>query len=218
MINSIEKYYQNKLSNRTLVFSHMKYWRVILISLIFIIILSVILLDSFNVINSVISIGVGFLLLCIFNWKAKLVIKTQYKLPQKEILWGGEVLEHYKEKQLKEFLESNFNDNLKDRLKMVIDHLQKQISKNKVKEFFLPGVFIALGIPVWLEYVKWHFSRNLTINDGTHILFDLLIMVIFITYMYSMTRVMVLDLFSIKNSRYREMVEKLERIMIDVSK
>lgn len=217
MVDKIVQFYDNELSDKKLVLSHMKFWKPFLI----------LMCMSLSVIVFVFQLSAGsqivlyFTLIGIlgylFNRKAKMVLRTQYNFEQNSFLWGGQEIEDYKVSRLREFLLQFQNPFPTSKLEKIIDYLRKESERNKISSIFLPGAFIALFIPLWAQYLSWIFRQDVTFNQATRIFFGISLIIIFSTFFISVFKVIISDILFGKASKLNHLIEKLENIIFDPS-
>lgn len=69
-----------------------------------------------------------------------------------------------------------------DKIKMIIEMINKETTKRRLPKYFVPGLFLAMFIPVWAQIIRIVYEFNISLNDSIGVTI-ILIFVIFIIVM-----------------------------------
>ncbi|MDF2922222.1 MAG: hypothetical protein K0R57_1136 [Paenibacillaceae bacterium] len=180
MINDIVRYYRLNLTSYSLVFKYMKAVHFITSILIinFPFALSSLLLIPYYLFRDggiwLILYGIGSIILFIsfmayFVRRAKRVLKRKYSIRSKHKGWRTKEFEDMRVELMIDYLEKNDLDSVKQVIH-IKELLQKKLDREKIPSFIVPGVVLAFTVPVWVEYVKFTYSKTI-LSQSDAILF-----------------------------------------------
>ncbi|GLI06712.1 hypothetical protein YDYSG_27420 [Paenibacillus tyrfis] len=183
MVDSIIYYYRNKVTSYSLVFKYMKTTYFLVRLLMFNFLLSSILLLP-NCISLFIDVvrftpfiwyfiisGLFLVIsLIVFNRTAKQLLKNKYSIQSKKKIWRTKEFEDMRIKMMSDYLLKN---NLYSEKKIVLlrEMLNKKLNNIKLPTLLAPGLLLAFIGPVWVEFVKFTFQKNVTSIEQAAIAF-----------------------------------------------
>lgn len=90
------------------------------------------------------------------NSKAKKKV-LEYGIQPAGFLWKTDGYKSYQVDLLQGFL-TNHNIQSEAKIKLLIDYLYKEIEDNKLPSFVTPSAFLALFVPLWIQFITYVFK------------------------------------------------------------
>lgn len=216
LIKKVVKFHKNKLSNRNLIFKHNRFKfnsSLIIAGLTIIpIIIGAIIPNIYLMLGGFLSY---FAILYYINKSIKSVLLKQHGINIKEnSRWEG--LEEYKVKQLQLFLQNHKLASRED-LKNFISLLEKETEslKSNIFRFGLPGLFLAMFIPVWNHFNNWIMSNTVSdLQTATIYLFVIIIFITMISIMLAVLKDIKKLIFETDYRRLKELAFLLELVYL----
>ncbi|MEW9702944.1 hypothetical protein, partial [Paenibacillus sp. SI8] len=167
MLNGISRYYKESISSYGLVFRHLyvSYFFTTL-SIISIPISGLLLIVGiiFSLIGLkvaplfavpfITSILITIITITSLNNKVKKFVRRNYNLKPKKGLWRTQEFDDMQYNLLVEYLNKN-NLYTEDKIKLLIDLLNKETERNKLPPLVIPSVVITFSVPIWIQYVTF---------------------------------------------------------------
>lgn len=212
MVYRIYDYYKKDISIKNLIFKYINWWH-LFVPIIFCIILSSLVIYLFKIFNTPL-LSLTFLIPAyIFSHfllkESKKIIKIKYQtIDFKEF-------NKYRMLLLKTHLEMNNIDN-SEKLSFLIKLIEEHISDLKTPSFFNKGLLAALFAPIWIQFVSWYFSINVTKWEdvGTLIAYTIILLSAFLFISYLFKMLIYDDFIDGKYNTYKRLRNDLNEIML----
>lgn len=176
------------------------------------------------------TLSIGFIVFFIFmlgilklmdflvNNQAKRILKQKYNIDPIGSSWRTEKFEEMQLDLIKEYLISA-SLYKEDKIKLLIEIIEKDIDRRKLSPLVTPGIFISLFVPIWIQYLVFKYKvieteveATLMLLSGTLLIFTLIILVNVIKRFSSEIKEII---FTDDNIYKKTLLEKLEDILID---
>ncbi len=167
MMDAFVKHYREKVAFSALVFRHMRLlhlvtrWSLVLFVFSSILLVVGALLSLLALKMSVGMLSLVFWLMCacitcilayFFIKKAKAIIKTRYSIQPRKGAWQTKEFYQYQFKCFENQLHL-FNLYDEKKLEVLINLIEKEIARGKPKEYLASGVYLALFVPLWVQFL-----------------------------------------------------------------
>ncbi|ALP35939.1 hypothetical protein ASL14_06910 [Paenibacillus sp. IHB B 3084] len=167
MMDAFIKHYREKVAFSALLFRHMKFqylvtrWGLVLFVFSSILLVGGALLSllALQMTIGIVSLAFWFVCACImytlayvFIKKAKVIIKTRYSIQPKKGAWQTKEFYQYQFKCFENQLHL-FNLYDEKKLEFLINLIEKEIARGKPKEYLASGVYLALFVPLWVQFL-----------------------------------------------------------------
>ncbi|GED60811.1 hypothetical protein ABER61_24235 [Brevibacillus formosus] len=171
MVEELIKYYKDNVSAYALVFRHFKitytfsaimlilliltgYLAIITVPLVFI---SIWIFSSI-VVLFLATLAVTIITVSILDLKAKDVVRRRYSIRPKKGMWRTEEFNRIQDQIFVDYLKEK-GLYTSDKLELLIKYIDKDIERSKLPPLVAPGIFIALFVPIWSQYVILLFKK-----------------------------------------------------------
>ncbi|KJD38031.1 hypothetical protein QD46_21925 [Paenibacillus polymyxa] len=233
MIELLVKFYKKKVTSYRLVFRFMRMKYTLLRISFFLFMVSVLPMIYGLLIGLVWTefrtVGIWFLILFIFtllilifmfslvNKKAKIIVKQKYDINPSGWPWRTPEFETMQIDILKEHLNRNhlYTEN---KIKLLIEGLEKDIEKSKFPSLINPGIFISLFVPIWIQYLTFKYKMITTEEQAISTLvvstFSILMIIVLVNVIKRFSNELK-ELIFIDDNIYKKMLlEKLEDTLL----
>ncbi len=228
MFYKLINYYNNKLGSYNLVFRFAKIrWRIFLIiafisMVLFPVNIIYIVRKDFRLTNLILMAPIlGFFGMYFYlNSKAKSILEIKYEILPDGHAWHNAAFDEYQVQLLIKYLK---NDNLYsvDIIKHLISLVYKEAEEKKYNGFVLPGILLALLIPIWNQIVSYRYKGIVGLQEVTTTTILLGICALFLVLVLSMLKSTVDDIKEIFNRKYikmRNLCKLLEIVLLQAMK
>ncbi|KOR90365.1 hypothetical protein [Paenibacillus solani] len=175
------------------------------------------------------TLSIGFIIFFVFmlcvlkfmdslvNKRAKIIVKEKYSIDPNGLSWRTEKFE---EKQLNLIRDYLISTSLykEDKIKLLIEILEKDIEKRKLLPLINPGIFISLSVPIWIQYLVFKYRSIETEGEATLMLlcgtFLVLLIIILVNIIKRFSSEIKEVIFVDDNVYKKELLEKLEDILL----
>ncbi|MGE7751578.1 hypothetical protein [Lysinibacillus fusiformis] len=219
IIDELIRFHKDKLNNRNLIFKHIK--KETTFRLFFLIITAITIVVGLLMKNPYIflaSIIIYVYLLISTNKKMKKILLTIHKLKVgRGFSWDQ--LTYYKVKQLKIFLKDK-NILSKESIQEYIKYLEKESEHIKITNYIrfgIPGLILALFIPVWNHFNSWYMKNQ--VDSFIHAIKYLILcflLIVILSFILGTISNLFRELFETKYRRYNELISLLELIYLSI--
>lgn len=216
MINELFEYYKKELGAWNLVYKHMKYRGGILYIVLIIVIA---LFGTWFYFHNHIGITLLMFLLLgvvlgLINEHNKIIIKRVHDIQIKEDLWGGKSFHKLRLKKLRENLvEKNIYSS--EQLNLLTDRTYREAENRKFTGFFIPGLALAMFLPVWNNAISWWFKNSQSASQVINIIGTLVIIIGYILIITKIIKNITFDIFNRDSNRLKRLAEMLEDILLE---
>ena len=229
MFYKLINYYNNKLGSYNLVFRFVKIrWLIFIIFLYLSMVLFpadlyIIVKNDFRLKNLIVIAPLLGLFVMYFylNSKAKSILEDKYKILTDGHDWHNAAFDEHQVKLLTKYLK---NDNLYyvDIIKHLISLVYKEAEKKKYTGFVLPGILLALLIPIWNQIVSYGYKGIVGLQEVTTITILFIICALYLVLLLSMSKRIVDDfskeIFNRKYIKMRNLCKLLESVLLQAMK
>lgn len=204
MISEIYNYYFKKLGNKNLLFRYTRKKLIYMTMLISFIILVIGLYLSWtnkfriiHIIGSTLSILISFLIIIDgFNREYKKVLKLKYQIDSSGLLWNSRDFNQYKNKRFKEFLKYKGLLDNSQKFQCLIDLINEQISNSKAPYLVNKGIWAAILLPTWTQYISWLYKDQISTSiDAFSLLSFIFFILIIFEYFFRFIKSLIYDEF-----------------------
>lgn len=233
MIDQLLKYYKNKVTAYGLVFKHMKFTytaSVFFVGIIFIYLpmasvislLSIFLqFESKHTFYYLILLIVLFLIMSVLlgklNKKAKTILERKYAITVKEKHWRSSEFNILQIKKLTDYLKANKFDS-EDKVRQLINILNKEIERRKFPAFIAPGIFLSLFLPIWIQLLNKIFGNIDEFPDAfatmLFLIFIMCILIGFISFIKWFYTQLIDIMFLSEVSLIKKLIGNLEELIL----
>ncbi|WP_339276827.1 hypothetical protein MKY59_07325 [Paenibacillus sp. FSL W8-0426] len=124
------------------------------------------------------TLSIGFIFFFIFmlivmktmdvlvNNQAKTILKQKYNIEPNGLSWRNEKFEEMQLNLIKEYLISG-SLYKEDKIKLLIEMIEKDIDARKLSPLINPGIFISLFVPIWIQYLVFKYRPIETEVEAT---------------------------------------------------
>ena len=229
MFYKLINYYNNKLGSYNLVFRFVKIrWLIFLIFLYLSMVLFpadlyIIVKNDFRLKNLIVIAPLLGLLVMYFylNSKAKSILEDKYEILPDGHDWHNAAFDEHQVQLLIKYLK---NDNLYsvDIIKHLISLVYKEAEEKKYNGFVLPGILLALLIPIWNQIVSYGYKGVSGLQEVTTITILFIICTLYFVLLLSMSKRIVDDfikeVFNRKYIKMRNLCKLLESVLLQAMK
>ena len=136
------------------------------------------------IVTLVVIFSVGFMVVNLFNKKAKEIVKKRYGIKVNSFMWNTDEVSKQLLKSDKKIMQKYMKDNSysKDKIRRLTKAIKEEMPIYKPKFPVIPSIFAALFVSLWNNQFSWMYSKLDTTNlrDSFIIfLFGLFCMVMF---------------------------------------
>lgn len=234
MLDQLLKYYKSKVTAYGLVFKNMKllynttiFFVAFTSMYLLVIALSAVLNLAFQFVEVVFSYYFLGGLVCLFiitaiflsllNRRAKIILKEKYEITVKEKTWRNYEFSRLQISNIMKYLTHNKLNSV-DKINQLINNLNKEIERKKFPSLIVPGIFISLSLPVWIQFLGIIFKD---IDRGMEAFFLMLAIVFiviigigFISFVKWTIEQLLDVLFISEISLMKHLIEKLEESLL----
>lgn len=217
MKQEIYNYYTNALSSQRLVFKYMKPWWTCYMMVAFITATFSVYFFCSNNTKMVFGIMLIFgLVTGIINEKAKRVLLKNYNIKPSQKMWANEEYMKMRQELLTKYLESKGLYTEK-KLKELVEICYKESERSKYKGYVNWGLFLAVVIPIWTQFLASIFKISNNMSDSVNILGSIFIGTVIIFIVGFLTKFVAQDIldntFNKKSNAYKKLAYVLEDIL-----
>lgn len=217
LINDLIVFHKEKLSNWNLIFKHIKKEIIFISCSVIIAVLVIVLGVIFKLLYLSILAFIAYTgLLYYTNRRMKIVINNKHSIDVKKGLkWGK--FKSYRVKQLKIFLvEKKIEEDKKVKeYKEFIDKEAERIRPSSYLKFGVPGLFLALGIPVWNHFNSWYFNNIISsVQEGIFYMTLILVGALMLSYIIGATIMLVREISETRYRRLCDLADLLELVYL----
>lgn len=217
LINELIDFHKTKLSHWNLIFKHFKRKVYFLSAIILVIAIGMISSVIFkSLVYAGICLTIYILLLIYFNIKMKKTILEIHSVDvNKDFKWDAWKI--YKVKQIKLLLKKRkMLDSAT--IRAYQKYVKDEAEEAKPSTYLLlgvPGVLVALGVPVWNHFNSWYFSNIVTdYQDAVIYVIGIVILISLISFILSSIINIVKEFTESKHRRLRELAHLLELVYL----
>lgn len=230
MLYQLIDFNHKEISNYNLVFKHSKwtYYLFITFFIMFFISLFFVILAIINhkfiitsIIISLLILGIGLLLFLKLNSNAKKILEEKYSITSNNFLWNNSDYFKMRKDIIIDYLKEN-NLYHKDKLKLLIDLLNKEYRNGLPKPYITSGVLVSLLLPLWVsfinksfEYVNTTETVYTTFNSLIAIALAIFVCIFVIRLMYTSYREIFIDILYKKNINTKHLAQEIEHIILE---
>lgn len=229
MINDLLKYYKKKVSPYGLIFIHLKltYFSALIVFSLFLLSIIPLMFSIFrsffiptSITSSLVSMGlllvILILLMNLVNKRAINTLHKKYNIKQTTKNWRNTSFEMLQNQNLIDYLTKTELYKI-DKLKLLIEFINKDIERAKMPSIIAPGILLTLFIPIWIQYISKLFI-SADENESLSLLISISSLLILVIIFYSIAKWLIKELFEIisfSDSMYKKgLVEKLNELLI----
>lgn len=233
MIELLLKFYKKKVTSYQLVFRFMRI-RYILLKISFVFFMISVLIMIYGLLIGVAltefhSLGIWFFIffvlaslvflfmISLVNKKARLILKQKYKIKSSGWPWRTPEFETIQAGLLKDHLKRNYLYT-ENKIKLLIEGLEKDIEKSKLPSLINPGIFISLFVPIWIQYLTFKYKLITVEGQAISMLvvstFSILMIIILVNVIKRLSND-IKEVIFIDDTIYKKMLlEKLEDTLL----
>lgn len=232
MIEQLIYFYKSEATTYTLVFRFIKLrYNVFLLCYVIFCLAALLCISGFLMffittfrvlyIITIIIFVVSLLICLIMTWylnkSAKMIVRRKYKIKSTGWIWRTREFDEMQNRIIINYLVRNnlYNEN---KIKLLIETLNKEIERRKLPSLIAPGIFISLFLPIWVQFMSFQYKTVETISSAIQILVGMTFLVLLAVFLINLTRWMIrelLDTVRMNDVTLRKaLIEKLEDIFI----
>lgn len=103
-----------------------------------------------------------------------------------------------------------------DKIKMIIEMINKETTKRRLPKYFVPGLFLAMFIPVWAQIIRIVYEHNISLNDSIGATIILILIIFIIVMMFGFVKSTYEEFkYSILDNKIEKLIE-LEKLLQEV--
>jgi uncharacterized membrane protein YhaH (DUF805 family) len=227
LLNKILQYYVKELDIVGLSIKHYKwswkfFWFMVALSIIMIVNKIINIKDSnYGLILIITTITI---LLFVYNnkryrLKFNELFEEKFKIKVKDYNTSREIFSEIKIHQMINFLKS-YNLNSQDKVKLLIEMIKQEIERRMLPVFFLPGLFLAMFIPIWSQLVRVIFDANKSPDYHTQVTVYLVLALVIIVPILGMYKNILYDLkqtfIDREISKLKELLKLFQEILLRI--
>lgn len=229
MIDDLVRFYRENIMSYSLVYKYMKFtygfskysiFNVLISALLLIVNLAMTL--SFNNIFFIIYFIFSIILFLwspyLVNKRAKTILRKKHSILANEKIWKTKEYDDMRNKKMIIYLKKNdlYTEKKLDKMKEL---LKKKSAATKLPPLLAPGLTLAFIGPVWVEFIKFTFSKNIaTRTDAALFTAAMCVIVLFLIITFSFGRYLtktIREIFSTSDSILMEyLIEYLDEIQL----
>jgi hypothetical protein len=168
---------------------------------------------EWGILSKVIPICIYVSIFLLTNHSAKNVLKNKHHVYPSGFPWAGSEYEKIRIRLLRDFLR---NKNLlsMEKLKLMIELLYKRAEKSKPSGLIGAGLFLALFVPVWSEFIKLIYDNSFPLNQAVNILVILAATIAVVLGFLHMIQTVVFGVVDSEGETMRNLARILEEILL----
>ncbi|EGW39079.1 hypothetical protein [Desulfosporosinus sp. OT] len=228
MIEDLIEYYKTKISAFSLIFTHVKIqfylFRISFIIFaicvfLFLFRLTIYQPSLYNMLPIAISIAIFAGATLWLNSRSKLVIEKRYNIRPKGFVWKTSEIEKHQINLLKNWLKENKLIS-KEKVKSLIEILKKESDQRKLPSFFSSSIFLAVSVPVWVQFTSVEFKLITTVKEALATTIELMGVTFTIVIIAGAVKELLVDLrkllLNTEPQRIMQIIKLLEIILLKI--
>lgn len=214
MLTLIYQFYKQNLSHQSLVFKYMPWVNRLMFVSVVIVVTSMIISGIYaNAIPMLLSSMFFIPSVWIFNYYAKKVVKQRYNIVAQGFLWCGPEYEVMRINLLKQYLKKE-KLLTESKIKLLVDLFYKESESKKFSGFLTAGVFLALFVPLWSQFLGWIYQEAKNFEQVVEVTLVFLFVIVMIIIALEMTKRTALDIFNTKSQSLKNLARMLEETLV----
>jgi len=147
------------------------------------------------------------------NHSAKKVLNRKYNITSEGFLWSGTEYNKMRLMLLRNYLIER-NLLTKEKLELIIELLYKRSDNTKQSDLIGVGLFLALFIPVWSQFVGWLYRNPFPLDQALTLLGIIIVVLVIVIGFLKMIQTVILDFTARKRETMRNVATLLEEILL----
>jgi hypothetical protein len=150
----------------------------------------------------------------IFNSNAKKQL-AKYGIQPEGFLWKSDRYTSYQVKLLQDFLEEHSIQS-EAKIKLLIDYLYREAEHNKLPSFVTPSAYLALFIPLWIQFITFVFKGVSSIEMAVGTTMGLAVLILLLITSINLIRIYLIGLSESVFSSESQMMKNLAKLLEDL--
>lgn len=216
MLEDVIRFYEKDLSSFKLVFSEIKgvWYLFVMASIGITVLLGISGYLHWPEVNKLVFAAACYSLLFLYtNHSAKKVLKRKYNITPEDFLWAGTAYNKMRLMLLKNYLNER-NLLTKEKLELIIELLYKRSDNTKQSGLIGVGLFLALFIPVWSQFVGSLYRNSFPLDQALTLLGIIIVVLVIVIGFLKMIQSVILDFTARKRETMRNVATLLEEILL----